>query len=149
MRRYIVVAHRTLGGAHLIDELVHRREADPFCTFHLIVPEYHATKTGWDDLEVHAEARRTLNAMLERLAEIRIGATGEVGASNPVYAVGQLLQREGRDAFSGIILSTLPRGVSTWWLVGVPSRMATAFPHLPMTHIVADEELVGAGHRRR
>lgn len=146
MRRYIVVAHRTLGGQHLIDELVRRRKADPFCTFHLIVPEYHPTKTGWDDVIVHAEARRTLDTMLERLAEMRIGATGEVGASNPVYAVGELLQRDG-GPFAGIILSTLPRGVSTWWLVGVPSRMATAFPHLPLTHVVADEALTGARHR--
>lgn len=146
MRRYIVVAHRTLGGQHLIDELARRREADPFCTFHLIVPEYHPSKTGWDDVVVHAEARRTLGTMLERLAEMRIGATGEVGASNPVYAVGELLQRDA-GPFAGIILSTLPHGVSTWWLVGVPSRMATAFPHLPLTHVVADEALTGARHR--
>lgn len=144
MRRYIVVAHRTLGGEHLIEELRRRRAADPFCTFHLIVPEHHAQKTGWDDVAVRAEAQRVLAEMLERLAEMRIGATGEVGASNPVYAVGQLLQREGAHAFSGIILSTLPRGMSTWWLVGVPSRMASAFPHLPLTHVVADEALVGA-----
>ena len=147
MRRYIVVAHRTLGGPHLLEELVRRREADPFCTFHLIVPEHHANKTGWDDVAVRAEAQRTLAEMLERLAEMRIGATGEVGASNPVYAVSELLQREGSGTFSGIILSTLPKGASTWWLVGVPSRMATAFPQLPLTHVVADEAL--AGTRRR
>lgn len=147
MRRYIVVAHRTLGGEHLVDELRRRRAADPHCTFHLIVPEYHASKTGWDDHVVHAEAERTLAEMLERLAEMRIGATGEVGGSNPVYAVGQLLNREGADAFSGIILSTLPRGVSRWWLIGVPSRLASAFPHLPLTHVVADEALAGVGRR--
>lgn len=143
MRRYIVVAHRTLGGQHLMDELRRRRAADPYCTFHLIVPEYHPSKTGWDDVVVNAEAQRAVTAMLERLAEMGIGATGEVGASNPVYAVGQLLNREGSGTFSGIILSTLPHGVSTWWLVGVPSRLASAFPHLPLTHVVADEVLAG------
>ena len=60
MRRYVVVAHRTLGGEHLIDELCRRRAADPSCTFHLIVPEYHASKTGWDDAVVHAVRRPQL-----------------------------------------------------------------------------------------
>lgn len=147
MRRYIVVAHRTLGGEHLIEELQRRRAADPECTFHLIVPEYHASKTGWDDLAVHAAAQAALAEMLERMVEIGIDATGEVGASNPVYAVGQLLNREGADAYSGIILSTLPRGISNWWLIGVPSRMATAYPQLPLTHVVADEVPAGASRR--
>src|SRR5262245_59413116 len=109
MRRYLVVAHRTLGGPHLLDELHYRREADPYCTFHLIVPEYHPTTRTWNDHEVHLAAARTLDEMLARLAEMRIGATGEVGDSNPVYAVGVTLRREGRDAFAGIILSTLPK----------------------------------------
>ena len=142
MRRYLVVAHRTLGGAHLVEELHRLRDADPYCTFHLIVPEYHPTSRGWDDHEVHAAAVRTLDEMLERLAEMRIGATGEVGDSNPVYAVGATLRREGRDAFAGIIISTLPKGVSRWWLLDVPQRMANEYPHLKVTHLVADEALV-------
>jgi len=142
MRRYLVVAHRTLGGAHLVEELHRRRDADPYCTFHLIVPEYHPTTRGWADDEVHAAALRTLDEMLERLAEMRIGATGEVGDSNPVYAVGATLRREGRDAFAGIIISTLPKGISRWWLLDVPQRMANEYPHLTVSHLVADEALV-------
>ena len=110
MRRYLVVAHKTLGGQHLLDELHRLREEDPYCTFHLIVPEHHPTRRGWTDHDVLMAARATLDQMLERLAEMRIGATGEVGDVNPVYAVGSTLRREGRDAFAGIILSTLPQG---------------------------------------
>jgi hypothetical protein len=142
MRRYLVVAHRTLGGAHLLDELHRRREEDPYCAFHLIVPEYHPMTRGWTDHEVRVNAARTLDEMLERLAEMRIGATGEVGDANPVYAVGVALRREGRDAFSGIILSTLPKGISRWWLLDVPQRMANEYPHLTVTHVVAEKELV-------
>ena len=142
MRRYLVVAHRTLGGAHLLEELHRRREDDPYCTFHLIVPEHHPTKGTWNDHEVHLAAARTLDEMLERLAEMRIGATGEVGDANPVYAVGVTLRREGHDAFAGIILSTLPKGRSRWWLLDVPKRMATEYSHLTVTHLVADEALV-------
>lgn len=142
MRRYLVVAHRTLGGAHLLEELHRRREDDPYCTFHLIVPEYHPMNRGWTDHDVRVNAARTLDEMLERLAEMRIGATGEVGDANPIYAVGVALRREGRDAFSGIILSTLPKGLSRWWLLDVPQRMANEYPYLTVTHLVAEKELV-------
>jgi hypothetical protein len=143
MRRYLVVAHKTLGGPHLLEELHRLREQDPYCTFHLIVPEHHpGWGTAWDEHQAMLAARARLNEMLERLAEMRIGATGEVGDANPVYAVGVTLRREGNDAFAGVILSTLPKGISRWWLFDVPRRMAAAYPHLPLTHLVADEALV-------
>lgn len=142
MRRYLVVAHRTMGGDHLIAELHRLREENPYCTFHLIVPEYHPMNRGWTDHDVRVNAARTLDEMLERLAEMRIGATGEVGDANPIYAVGVALRREGRDAFSGIILSTLPKGLSRWWLLDVPQRMANEYPYLTVTHLVAEKELV-------
>ena len=141
MRRYIVVAHKTLGGAHLVEYLHELREQDPYCTFHLIVPEHHPL-SGWDEHGVHVAARATMDEMLGRLATMRIGATGEIGDADPVYAVGNTLRREGRNAFSGIILSTLPKGISRWWLFDVPRRMAAHYPHLPLTHLVADEALV-------
>ena len=143
MRRYLVVAHRTLGGAHLLEELHRRREADPYCGFHLIVPEYHPANRTWNEHDVHLSAARTLQEMLERLAEMRIGATGEIGDANPVYAIGVTLRREGHDAFAGIIVSTLPKGISRWWLLDVPQRIANEYHHLPVTHLVADEALVG------
>lgn len=143
MRRYLVVAHKTLGGEHLLDELHRRREDDPYCTFHLIVPEHHPNLRGWGEHDVRMAAQATLDLMLERLAEMRIGASGEVGDSNPVYAVGVALRREPAGSFAGIILSTLPKGISRWWLFDVPSRMAAAYPDLPLTHLVAEESLAG------
>ncbi len=142
MRRYLVVAHKTLGGAHLLEHLHILREEDPYCTFHLIVPEYHPNLGTWTEHGVHVAARATLDEMLERLASMRIGATGEVGDANPVYAVGNTIRREGEGAFSGIILSTLPKGISRWWVFDVPRRMATAHPDLPLTHLVAEEALI-------
>lgn len=141
MRTYLVVAHKTLGGAHLLDELHRLREEDPYCRFHLIVPEHHPSLRGWSEHDVRIAARATLDEMLERLAEMRIGATGEVGDANPVYAVGVALRRDGRDAYAGIVLSTLPRGISRWWMFDVPNRMAAEYPDLPLTHVVAEEAL--------
>lgn len=142
MRRYLVVAHKTLGGAHMLAELHRLREEDPYCTFHLIVPEHHPNWRGWGEHDVLIAASATLDQMLEQLAEMRIGATGEVGDANPVYAVGVTLRREGHDAFAGIILSTLPKRISRWWLFDVPRRMASEYPHIPITHLVAEESLV-------
>lgn len=142
MRRYLVVAHRTLGGSHLISELQRLRAEDPYCSFHLLVPEMHVTAIGWDDHLVRVAAQSILDEMLERLANMRIGATGEVGPSNPVSAVACVLHRDGREHYAGIILSTLPQGISRWLRLDVPRRMANEFPDVPLTHLVADEALV-------
>jgi hypothetical protein len=87
-------------------------------------------------------AKAVLDEMLERLATMRIGATGEIGDANPIYAVGAVLRRDGTDAYSGIILSTLPKGISRWWVFDVPRRMAAAYPDLPLTHVVGEEALI-------
>ena len=142
MRTYLVVAHRTMGGDHLMAELHRRREDDPYCTFRLVVPEHHPAMRGWAEHDVMMAARAVLDEMLERLATMRIGATGEIGDANPIYAVGAVLRRDGSDAYSGIILSTLPKGISRWWLFDVPRRMAAAYPDLPLTHVVGEEALI-------
>lgn len=143
MRRYLVVAHKTMGGAHLMEHLHALRERDPYCRFHLVVPEQHPHDHPWSEGEVRATAQRTVDEMLERMAELGMGATGEVGDSNPVYAVGVTLRREGPGAFSGIVLSTLPRGISRWWRFDVPRRMRQEYPYLPTIHLVSEEALVG------
>lgn len=144
MRRYLVVAHKTLGGEHLLEELHRRRDRDPYCTFHLIVPEHHPSLRGWNEQEVRLAAGATLDEMLERLAAMRIGATGEVGDANPVYAVGVALRREPHGTFSGLIVSTLPKGISRWWKFDIPTRMMTEYPHLPVTHVVAEEAVTNS-----
>jgi hypothetical protein len=141
MRRYLVVAHKTLGGAHLLDHLHHLREEDPYCQFHLVVPVDPPRTGAWTDGRARVAARARLDEILEHMAYMRLGATGEVGDANPVYAVGNVLRRDGRDAYCGIVLSTLPRGISRWWLFDVPRRMAAAFPELEITHLVAETEM--------
>ena len=141
MRRYLVVAHKTLGGEHLVEHLRQLRAEHPGCRFHVIVPEHHPDH-NWTDSEVRVAAQGRLDEMLERFASMGIGATGEVGDANPVYAVGVVLRREGQLAYDGIVLSTLPRGISRWWRFDVPRRMADAYPRVPLTHLVSEEALV-------
>ncbi len=142
MRRYLVVAHRTLGGSHLFEHLHHLREEDPNCRFHLLVPEQHPHDHAWSDGEIHHTAEVRLQEVLELMAEMGIGATGEVGDPSPVYAIGTVLRREGERSFAGIVLSTLPNGRSFWLRNHVPQRVGKAFPSIPLTHLIADDVLV-------
>lgn len=142
MRRYLVVAHKTLGGAHLFEHLRELRHEHPECRFHLLVPEQHPSDHAWSDGEVRAAAQARLDEILDRMAAMGMGATGEVGDTNPVYAIGTVLRREGADSFSGIVLSTLPKGISRWWRFDVPRRVSQAYPDLPLTHLVAEDALV-------
>lgn len=139
MRRYLVVAHRTLGGDHLLQELERLRAEQP-CRFHLLVPVEHPSDHLWSEGEVNAGARQRLDEGFERLRSIGIIADGEVGDANPVYAIRTVLRREGAEAFDGIVLSTLPRGISRWLRLDVPSRIEREIPHLPLIHVVADRE---------
>jgi GABA permease len=137
MRRYLVVAHRTLGGDHLMDHVRSLREQGP-CRFLLLVPVEHPVDHMWTEGEVKATARRRLQEGLDLFHEQGIIADGEVGDANPVYAVSTVVRREGPDAFTGIILSTLPTGPSRWLRWDVPSRLRREHPELPITHLVAD-----------
>ena len=142
MRRYLVVAHKTLGGSHLFEHLHHLREDDPNCRFHLLVPQQHPNDHAWTDGGNERAARERLDEVLESMAEMGMGAAGEVGDQNPVYAVGTVLRREGEDAFAGIIVSTLPKATSHWLRKDVPQKIANAHPRIPVTHLVADDALV-------
>jgi len=137
MRRYLVVAHRTLGGDHLIEHVRSLRAEGP-CRFLLLVPVEHPSDHMWTEEEVNAAARRKLQEGLDRFHDEEIIADGEIGDANPVQAVSNVLLREGTDAFTGIVLSTLPPGPSRWLHWDVPSRMRRDHPELPVTHLVAE-----------
>jgi hypothetical protein len=135
MRRYLVIANRTLCEQHLLDELHRRRLAEPGCRFHLVVPASHPSGAFTDE-QCHAAARARLEEALDVLAVAGIVATGEVGDANPVYAVGDVLLREiGR--FDGIILSTLPVGTSKWLAQNMVRRLKRS-TGLPVTHVIAE-----------
>lgn len=132
MKRILVVANRTLCEQHLLDEVRRRREEGP-ATFHLVVPASHP-HGGWTDRQAEDEARARMDEMLDTLAVAGIGATGEVGDASPVRAVGDVLRRE---HFDGIIVSTLPAGISRWLAWNVVRRLR-AETDLPVTHVVAE-----------
>ena len=140
MRRYLVVAHRTLGGSHLVEHLHHLRDEDPYCRFHVLVPIHHPGDHAWTEFEVEETAQQVLDEMLNRMASMGMGATGEIGNPSPVVAIADAMRHQGVDSFTGIVLSTLPRRISRWW--DVPHRIARSYPSIPLTHLVAEDAAV-------
>jgi hypothetical protein len=139
MRRYLVVAHKTLGGAHL-EEKVRELLAEGPCRFFLLVPATHPHDHAWTDGQAEAAAREKLADGLAAFREMGVAdVEGDVGDANPVYAVDAVV-RDDPD-FDGIIVSTLPAGLSRWLKVDVPSRLAKQFK-FPVTHIAAEDASV-------
>ena len=137
MRRYLVVANRTLGGEHLLDA-VRQRMAEGPCTFHIVVPASYPASTTWSEGQVQAEAQERLDDALARFGELGAAAAGEVGDASPVRAIGDVLLREPVDE---VILSTLPPGPSRWLRQDVVHRVQRNYD-IPVVHIVAAEEHV-------
>jgi hypothetical protein len=138
MRRYLVVANQTLGGEPLADavrELVQKGSS----AFHVVVPATQpADHAVWTEGEAHAIAQERLDRALARFRDLGAEVEGEVGDERPMDAIRDALR--GRE-FAGIILSTLPPGVSRWLGQDLPHRVERTF-RLPVTHVVGGPEAV-------
>ena len=78
MRRYLVVAHQTLGSPELLEALQDQLAEGP-CTFHLVVPEYHGGGLTWSEGEVRRQAELRLEDALARLHRRRPGGVRRSG----------------------------------------------------------------------
>ena len=136
MGTYLVVAHRTLIGQALLD---HLRTLGPpgACRLHLVVPVRHPADHSWSDGEVDAVAKAKLEEGLAAFRALGFEVSGEVGDANPVYAVTTAL-RKASVPCDGVIVSTLPSGVSRWLHLDVVSRLRREI-ELPVTHVESRE----------
>ena len=142
MPTYLVVAHRTLVDEHVLDH-VRSLCAAGECTFHLVVPVHHPRDHAWTDGEVEKAARRRLDEGLAAFEGVGAEVTGEVGDANPVYAAATAMRTRPDQQWAGIIVSTLPQGVSRWLGFDVVSRMEHEF-EMPVTHLLAPQAPAGA-----
>jgi len=121
---YLVVANQTLGGTALAQVVMDRAKMEA-ATIHVVVPATEAADEHPPATGTAAEnAQRRLEEALARLEAAGVQATGEVGAADPMQAI--------RDAstahtYSGLIISTLPAGVSRWLHMDLPHRAAREF----------------------
>ncbi len=137
MRHYLVVAHQTLDSPQLL-EAVRDRMSRGSATFHLVVPERHDQGLTWNEGQVRLEAARKLEEARLRFVNMGIPVTGEVGHTNPVQSVNNVLLRHEPDHFAEIIVSTLPNRVSRWLGMDVPARIQKGTT-VPVTAVTAKE----------
>ena len=144
MRRILVVAHKTLGGQHLLEE-VGRRMKGGDCSVHLVVPVNHPMGP-FSEASCQADAQKVLDEGLQRIRELdatgSVDVTGEVGDANPVYAA-EVVKNRG-EQIDEVIVSTLPQGASRWLLGNVPKKMQRLFPDVEVTHLLAEPQPASA-----
>ena len=118
MKRYLVVANQTLGGAQLLDELRRRVERGP-CRFHVVVPAT-TSSGGWTHTldEARTVAQERLRQAIDQFSDLGAEVDGQVGDERPLDAMLDALRRWQCDE---VIVSTLPAGASRWR--ATPSRI--------------------------
>ena len=104
----------------------------------MVSPALNSPIRHWasDEDPAREEARRRLEASLERLRTNGIEASGEVGDADPLQAIEDAVRTFGPDE---IIISTHPEGRSHWLERGVVTGARERFA-VPITHVVVDLE---------
>jgi hypothetical protein len=140
-RRILVVAHETVAGARLREEI--KAAAECYRAQVLVVsPALNTPLKHWmsDEDQARADADERLVRSIRQLEQLGISARGEVGDPDPVQAIEDALRTFGADV---VIISTHPEGRSNWLERGVVSSARERFA-VPITHVVVDLEAESA-----
>jgi hypothetical protein len=134
--RVLVVANRTAATPALLQAVRERAERGP-CTFTLLVPNtahgLHRVVDPEDQSASEAEAVLELALpLLEEAAGAHV--EGIIGDPEPLAAIQDAVNVRG---FDEIILSTLPKRVSKWLHLDLPSKVGGL--GLPLTTVTARE----------
>jgi hypothetical protein len=143
MRRCLIVANQTLGGAQLVEAVQERIGAESH-EFYVVVPatplqdQEYGTGFGADtgpspEERAYALARQRLDRAVDQIRELGAAADGEVGDADAFEAARLAGARFPADE---VIVSTLPLGLSRWLRGNLPARIERALD-LPVVHIVA------------
>jgi len=120
---------------------VHQLLSDGECSFHIVVPATHTRDQAFHtEGAAHAVAERRLEAALERFRALGCQVDGEVGDASPFLAVRDCLLADG--TYDGVIVSTLPLGLSRWLKQDLPHRLERTFG-LPVTVLTGQYEAAG------
>lgn len=155
VKRYLIVANQTLAGDRIPRLVSERAEAGP-SEFHIVVPATRSRETrqltavAGDPLSGYAvvdvvgledaiardrgEAETRLTTFTDRLDDLGVDYTREVGGADPFHAIAQVMERA---SFDEIIISTLPSSVSRWLRFDLPSRVKRAYP-IPVVTITVE-----------
>jgi hypothetical protein len=132
--RVLVVANKTAATPALLDAVRERASRGP-CTFTLLVPNTaHGLHRVMDpEDQDRSEAETTLELALPLLSEAAgRRVEGLIGDPEPLSAIQDAINLHG---FDEIILSTLPKRVSRWLHLDLPSKLNVL--GLPVTTVTA------------
>jgi hypothetical protein len=141
----LVIANRTADSPDLIAAL--RRRTEEGTGFTLLVPAVPSglswaadMKAGWSAAITRAEvASKRMRASGIALEEVVVGDPDPFAAAGDVLHAGD---------FGEVIVSTLPRSVSSWLRLGLADRLRRAF-EVPVTQVSAHPRARFAPFRRR
>ncbi len=136
MTRYLVLANQTASSPELSDAIRRILEHDTDPEFVLLVPATPVEDLlEWQPDDSQTIAKRTGEAARAHLEGIGARVVRvEVGDPLPSKAIEDELGRQ-REAYDGIIISTLPIQRSRWLALDQPRRIERRFG-LPVTHVV-------------
>jgi hypothetical protein len=135
-QRILVVAHRTAATPALI-EAVRERAARGPATFTLLVPNpAHGLHRLVDPEDQEVNDAQTVLDLALPLLEEAAGAhvEGMIGDAEPLNAIQDAVNLNG---FNEIIISTLPKRVSKWLHIDLPSKANGL--GLPVTTVTAKD----------
>jgi hypothetical protein len=139
--RVLVVANKTAGSEELVAAMRERAERGP-AEFVLLVP---ATPGGMthviDPHEREQGADVHCRQAAERLREAGLPVVeAKAGDAEPLAAVEDELN-SGGDSYDEIIVSTLPKHLSKWLKLDLPSKVR-GLTDSPVTHVTAHKAKV-------
>ncbi len=137
MPRYLIVAHQTASSIELLQTVQAILVEQPGSALALLVPETPIEDLlEWQEGDSATVAQQVAEAAKTRLEEM--GATviyAKVADPSPVKAIDAEMA-EGREAYDGIIIATLPLQRSRWLTLDQPRRIESRFG-IPVIHVVA------------
>ncbi|HYU62760.1 MAG TPA: hypothetical protein VEN12_03185 [Verrucomicrobiae bacterium] len=138
MARYMLVANQTLRSPELRDAAMRLQAEDKGAEIVIVVPATRVVHgLVWDEVETKNVARARLEAGMRHLKAQGCNVVdGRVGDEDPVLAIEDELRR-GR--YTGIVISTLPPGMSKWLKLDIVSRVKRRFGSGPVEHVVGSE----------
>jgi len=137
----LVVAHQTAATDALLAAVRERANRGP-ARFHLVVPRRpHGIHKLVDPQDASEdEARAALDAALPLLGDAAgQEVTGSVGDPEPLMAIHDAVNL---GAYTEIIISTLPLGLSRWLKLDLVSKARAL--GLPVTHVAAPAKVPAA-----
>jgi hypothetical protein len=138
MARYLLVAHQTAESQELREQVAALVQEDRGAEFVLLVPATPVgllTAVGGEGRTAVQVARWRGARARSQLEEVGARVTAvRIGSYDPLVAVEEELRA---GDYSTVVISTLPRGLSRWMRLDLPTKVGRRFPGVKLVHVTS------------